>query len=105
MDGPTTLTGVYWHQGEANTAPSACEVPDGAWLRSLSKAECLSSPEAGADGGEMGCKMRALSRFVGVDRLANLGSITIADKPLIVNLGERRVIILGLMVNVSFFLG
>ena len=29
----------------------------------------------------------------------------IADKPLIVNLGERRVIILGLMVNVSFFLG
>ena len=58
--GPTTLTGVYWHQGEANTAPSACEVPDGAWLRSLSKAECLSSPEAGADGGEMGCKMTAL---------------------------------------------
>ena len=51
------------------------------------------------------CKTTALSRFVGVDRLANLGSITIADKPLIVNLGERRVIILGLMVNVSFFLG
>ena len=51
------------------------------------------------------CKTTALSRFVGVARLANLGSITIADKPLIVNLGERRVIILGLMVNVSFFLG
>ena len=40
--------------GEANTAPSACELPDGDWLRSLSKAQCLSSLAAGADGGEMG---------------------------------------------------
>jgi hypothetical protein len=40
--------------GEANTAPSACELPDGDWLRSLSKAQCLSSTAAGADGGEMG---------------------------------------------------
>ena len=54
LHGPTTLTGVLWHQGEANTAPSACEVPDGDWLKALSKTECLSSPTAGADGGEMG---------------------------------------------------
>lgn len=54
LRGPTTLTGVLWHQGEANTAPSACEVPDGDWLKALSKSACVSSPDAGGDGGEMG---------------------------------------------------
>lgn len=57
LAGPTTLTGVYWHQGEANTVASACELEDGDWYKDLTKEECAASPHAGGDGGEMGYSM------------------------------------------------
>ena len=55
--GPTTLTGVYWHQGEANTVASACEPEEGDWYKDLTKVECAACTQAGGDGGEMGYSM------------------------------------------------